>query len=252
MCAKVLSLSIDFYVRVFVRVYTSPQTVKDSPTKLAYLFQSRGCDSFHLQSVGRKVSTGCCWRLHTPGSRSQSPLGSRMQCASRSCSPCEPARVEGQRGIAWPCRLGRRWKPALPVPRAARRGGAWGLGLEQKLALPRRGHAPILGLYTWDPSLGRGTGCTCELLVSRPLRHSCITWGRCKVSCAECRLRVLSDNASIQRRRRQPFLSVELSIMPCSSCLSPELLQSKAKGLPCPAPSVDGVRCGVGQGKMLD
>ena len=56
MCAKVLSLSIDFYVRVFVRVYTSPQTVKDSPTKLAYLFQSRGCDSFHLQSVGRKVS----------------------------------------------------------------------------------------------------------------------------------------------------------------------------------------------------
>ena len=50
-----LSLSIDFYVRVFVRVYTSPLAVKDSPTKLAYVFQSRGCDSFYLQSVGRKV-----------------------------------------------------------------------------------------------------------------------------------------------------------------------------------------------------
>lgn len=57
MCAKVLSLSIDFYVRVFVRVFTSPQTVKDSPTKVAYLYQSRGCDSFYLQSVGRKVSS---------------------------------------------------------------------------------------------------------------------------------------------------------------------------------------------------
>ena len=50
-----LSLSIDFYVRVFVRVYTSPATVKDTPTKLAYVFQSRGCDSFFLQHVGRKV-----------------------------------------------------------------------------------------------------------------------------------------------------------------------------------------------------
>ena len=57
MCAKVLSLSIDFYVRVFVRVFTSPQTVKDSPTKVAYLYQSRGCDSFYMQSVGRKVSS---------------------------------------------------------------------------------------------------------------------------------------------------------------------------------------------------
>ena len=56
--AQVLSVSIDFYVRVFVRLYTSPAAVKDTPTKLAYVFQSKGCDSFFLQHVGRKVRPG--------------------------------------------------------------------------------------------------------------------------------------------------------------------------------------------------
>lgn len=50
-----LSLSIDFYVRVFVRVYTGAEAVKEMPTKLAYIWQSQGCDSFYLQHVGRKV-----------------------------------------------------------------------------------------------------------------------------------------------------------------------------------------------------
>jgi tRNA (guanine26-N2/guanine27-N2)-dimethyltransferase len=49
----VLSLSIDFYVRVFVRVYSSPQEVKDSALKLSYLYQSQGCDTFTLTPVGR-------------------------------------------------------------------------------------------------------------------------------------------------------------------------------------------------------
>ena len=53
-----LSLSVDFYVRVFVRVYTSPAAVKDSATKLMHVYQSLGCDSFFMQRVGRKV--GCC------------------------------------------------------------------------------------------------------------------------------------------------------------------------------------------------
>lgn len=47
-----LSVSVDFYVRVFVRVYTSPAEVKDTPCKLAYLWQSSGCDSFYLQVGG--------------------------------------------------------------------------------------------------------------------------------------------------------------------------------------------------------
>ena len=51
----VLSLSVDFYVRVFVRIYTSPAAVKDSGSKLMYMYQSQGCDSFFTQRVGRKV-----------------------------------------------------------------------------------------------------------------------------------------------------------------------------------------------------
>lgn len=50
-----LSLSVDFYVRVFVRVYTSPAAVKDSSSRLMYVYQSQGCDSFYPQKVGRKV-----------------------------------------------------------------------------------------------------------------------------------------------------------------------------------------------------
>lgn len=53
---QMLSLSIDFYVRVFVRVYTSAIQVKDAATKLMYVYQSTGCDSFFTQAVGRKVT----------------------------------------------------------------------------------------------------------------------------------------------------------------------------------------------------
>lgn len=49
----VLSVSIDFYIRVFVRIYTSAKAVKASASKLSYLYQCVGCDAFHLQPVGR-------------------------------------------------------------------------------------------------------------------------------------------------------------------------------------------------------
>lgn len=61
-----LSLSIDFYVRVFVRVYTSPKDVKDSATKLTYIYQSSNCDSFYCQPVGRKEERNNQPR-HMPG-----------------------------------------------------------------------------------------------------------------------------------------------------------------------------------------
>ena len=48
-----LSVHINFYVRLFVRVYTSPGEVKKSPAKQAYLFQCSGCEAFALQPVGR-------------------------------------------------------------------------------------------------------------------------------------------------------------------------------------------------------
>lgn len=60
---QMLSLSIDFYVRVFVRVYTSASEVKDAAAKLLYVYQSSGCDSFYTQPVGRKV--GEAYQVHT-------------------------------------------------------------------------------------------------------------------------------------------------------------------------------------------
>lgn len=54
----VLSLSIDFYVRVFVRIYTSPSEAKNTALKHSYVFQSQGCDSFELMRVGRLHEKG--------------------------------------------------------------------------------------------------------------------------------------------------------------------------------------------------
>jgi tRNA (guanine26-N2/guanine27-N2)-dimethyltransferase len=50
-----LSLSIDFYVRVFVRVYTSPQRVKDVASNLSYVFQCVQCDSHFIQPLAYHV-----------------------------------------------------------------------------------------------------------------------------------------------------------------------------------------------------
>ncbi|KAJ4833107.1 hypothetical protein Tsubulata_001094 [Turnera subulata] len=51
----VLSVQMDFYVRVFVRVYTSASAMKNTPLKLSYVYQCIGCDSFHLQPIGRTL-----------------------------------------------------------------------------------------------------------------------------------------------------------------------------------------------------
>ncbi|KAK9272924.1 hypothetical protein L1049_003303 [Liquidambar formosana] len=52
----VLSVQMDFYVRVFVRIYTSASAMKNTPLKLSYVYQCTGCDSFHLQPIGRTVT----------------------------------------------------------------------------------------------------------------------------------------------------------------------------------------------------
>ena len=62
----VMSLSIDFYVRVFARVYTSPSAVKLSGSKMSYVFQSTGCDSFYLQPVARVLKKNGA-NKYTPG-----------------------------------------------------------------------------------------------------------------------------------------------------------------------------------------
>ncbi|CAO2817305.1 unnamed protein product [Amaranthus hypochondriacus] len=52
----VLSVRIDFYIRVFVRIYSSASVMKETPLKLSYVYQCVGCDSFHLQPLGRTIS----------------------------------------------------------------------------------------------------------------------------------------------------------------------------------------------------
>lgn len=52
----VLSVQMDFYIRVFVRIYTSAGAMKNTPLKLSYVYQCVGCDSFHLQRLGRTVT----------------------------------------------------------------------------------------------------------------------------------------------------------------------------------------------------
>ncbi|XP_065898799.1 tRNA (guanine(26)-N(2))-dimethyltransferase-like isoform X2 [Dysidea avara] len=53
-----LSCSVDFYVRVFVRVFTSPALVKRTPSKLSMVYHCNGCESFHLQPLGKKIEEG--------------------------------------------------------------------------------------------------------------------------------------------------------------------------------------------------
>jgi tRNA (guanine26-N2/guanine27-N2)-dimethyltransferase len=53
-----LSVSIDFYVRVFVTVHTSAVETKEAATKMGYVFQSQGCDSFFWQRAGRRQQKG--------------------------------------------------------------------------------------------------------------------------------------------------------------------------------------------------
>ncbi|KAK6152640.1 hypothetical protein DH2020_012279 [Rehmannia glutinosa] len=62
----VLSVHMDFYVRVFVRIYTSAGAMKNTPLKLSYVYQCTGCDSFHLQPIGRTVSKNSSVR-YLPG-----------------------------------------------------------------------------------------------------------------------------------------------------------------------------------------
>ena len=54
-----ISLSVDFYVRVFVRVFESAAEVKNSCLKKAMVLQSTQCDSFYLQPLAVAMrSTG--------------------------------------------------------------------------------------------------------------------------------------------------------------------------------------------------
>lgn len=52
-----ISLSIDFYFRVFVRVRSGQGKVKRSASKMAMVYSCRGCGSFSLQKIGEMTPT---------------------------------------------------------------------------------------------------------------------------------------------------------------------------------------------------
>jgi len=52
-----LSLSIDFYFRVFVRVFTSPKMVKKSCLKKSMVYSCVGCNSFYVQPLAQAEPT---------------------------------------------------------------------------------------------------------------------------------------------------------------------------------------------------
>ncbi|XP_031492720.1 probable tRNA (guanine(26)-N(2))-dimethyltransferase 2 isoform X2 [Nymphaea colorata] len=77
----VLSVSVDFYIRVFVRIYTSANAMKSAPLKLSYVYQCTGCDSFHLQPLARTVSKEL---LDVPLYVSLHSLSATLKCESPS------------------------------------------------------------------------------------------------------------------------------------------------------------------------
>lgn len=53
-----LSISVDFYIRVFVRVFTSHDKCKENSSKIGMLYQCNGCESMNFQPlVTRKASS---------------------------------------------------------------------------------------------------------------------------------------------------------------------------------------------------
>ncbi|XP_076867189.1 tRNA (guanine(26)-N(2))-dimethyltransferase isoform X2 [Brachyhypopomus gauderio] len=53
-----LSVSVDFYIRVFVRVRTGQAKVKNSASKQALVYHCVGCGAFHLQRMGKRMFHG--------------------------------------------------------------------------------------------------------------------------------------------------------------------------------------------------
>ena len=78
----VLSVSIDFYVRVFVRVFSSAQIMKETPSKLSYVWQCVNCDSFELQPVGRTMHKDRSVK-YLPGSGPAVGAGGCEHCGGR-------------------------------------------------------------------------------------------------------------------------------------------------------------------------
>lgn len=47
---------LEYWLVYKIVVYSSASAMKNTPLKLSYIYQCVGCDSFHLQPIGRTVS----------------------------------------------------------------------------------------------------------------------------------------------------------------------------------------------------
>ncbi|KAM6149047.1 tRNA (guanine(26)-N(2))-dimethyltransferase [Erethizon dorsatum] len=140
-----LSISADFYVRVFVRVFTGQAHVKASASKQALVFQCVGCGAFHLQRLGKvatasggrvKFSAACgppvapecehCGQRHQLGGPIWAEPIHDLDFVGRileavSANPCRfhtSERIQGVLSVVTEVGLGRAREeaPSLPVP----------------------------------------------------------------------------------------------------------------------------------------
>ncbi|CAO3595152.1 unnamed protein product [Absidia cylindrospora] len=63
-----VTCSIDFYLRVFVRVYTFPNGVKEAASKIGVIYECTGCHSFATQPLGQVEFKENGNKRHSPGS----------------------------------------------------------------------------------------------------------------------------------------------------------------------------------------
>ncbi|ORY89205.1 N2,N2-dimethylguanosine tRNA methyltransferase [Syncephalastrum racemosum] len=62
-----VSCSIDFYLRVFVRVFTSPSQVKMAASKTAIMYECAGCRAYAVQPLGKVQKKDNGQDRHVPG-----------------------------------------------------------------------------------------------------------------------------------------------------------------------------------------
>ncbi|KAL6742666.1 hypothetical protein Aduo_015794 [Ancylostoma duodenale] len=74
-----LSISVDFYVRVFVRLHTGARRTKDSATKVGNVIACSGCHSMEVLPILKKVEDGKSVKYCTSVVR-QSMMGTDNRC----------------------------------------------------------------------------------------------------------------------------------------------------------------------------
>uniref|UniRef100_A0A1I7Z762 tRNA (guanine(26)-N(2))-dimethyltransferase n=1 Tax=Steinernema glaseri TaxID=37863 RepID=A0A1I7Z762_9BILA len=74
-----ICISVDFYIRVFVRMHTGAKEAKDSVTKLSNVFACTGCHALHLEPIIKKTVHGTSVRFTPPAAQS-GLLGADGKC----------------------------------------------------------------------------------------------------------------------------------------------------------------------------